>query len=388
MKTVLFAWELGEGLGHVGGLRSVARELAAHGHQAVFAVRDVGSRALVKDDGYPVLQAPVWLQPVPRGYLGTGSYADILAIHGFADADDLSMMVAAWQDLFDVVKPDLIVVDHSPTACLAAYGAVPVALIGNGFTVPPMEFPSFPPIRPEVPPTVPEQRLIEVVHAVQRRRKRSAPETLPGLLASPVRSVCTLPELDPYHGVRSEPVVGAIGALPARTPPPAEPALFAYCAADFGAIEDLVLCLAEVDVPVSVYFRGNAGSLPRFLKGQGIHVYDNPPPLTEVLPKVSAILHHGGNHTAHAGLASGRPQVVLPQHLEAELTAGAIEAMGVGIRLANNVTKENLQDALRQVLHEPDIPDCAFRLARAIEERETVDALSRTVAGCLELLSQ
>ena len=388
MKTVLFAWELGEGLGHVGPLLSVARELSAQGHRPVFAVRDVGSRALVKDDGYAMLQAPVWLKPVPRGHLGVGSYADLLAVHGFADADGLATMVAAWQDLFDVVKPDLIVADHSPTACLAAYGAVPVAIIGSGFTVPPVEFPNFPPVRPEVPPTVPERRLLEIVHEVQGRRKRPAPETLPGLLASPVRSICTFPELDPYHGVRSEPVVGPLGALPARTPPPAEPALFAYCAADFEAIENLVLCLAGIDVPVSVYFRGNAGSLARFLKGKGIHVYDKPPPLTEVLPKVSAILHHGGNFTAHAGLTAGRPQVVLPQHLEGDLTAKALETLDVGIRSSGEVDKDGLDVALRRVLHEPDLQGNALLLARAIEERKSVDALSRTVAGCLELLSQ
>ena len=98
MKTVLFAWELGEGLGHVGRLRCVARELSAQGHRAIFAVREVGSRTLVADDGYPVLQAPVWLRPVPRERLGTASYADLLATHGFADADDRRGQPAADAD--------------------------------------------------------------------------------------------------------------------------------------------------------------------------------------------------------------------------------------------------------------------------------------------------
>ncbi len=386
MKTVLFAWELGEGLGHVGPLRSVARELSARGHRAVFAVRDVvGSRALVNDEDYPVLQAPIWPKRAARGGIRPVNYADILANRGFANVDDLAPMVAAWQDLFDLVKPDLMVADYSPTACLTAYEAVPVALIGVGSTLPPADLPEFPSMRPEIPPIVPEHRLLEVVHKVQRRRNRPAPDPLPRLLDSPVRSVCTLPELDPYFSVRNEPVLGPMESLLAPTPLPEEPALFAYVAADFENIEDVVLCLADMDVPVSIYIGGGAGSLARFLKGRGIHVYDAPAPLTEVLPKVSAVLSHGGTIAAHAVMA-GRPQVVLPRHGEARFIAEALEALGVGVQLSEHVEKENLRNALHQVLYDPIFRDRALGLARAIEDRCTVDALSLTVDGCLELL--
>ena len=132
MKTILFAWELGEGLGHVGPLQSVARELSAAGHRAVFAVRDVvGSRALLKDEDCPVLQAPRWSKGPIRGGLRPVNYADILVDRGFSNVDGLAAMVAAWQDLIDLVKPDLVVADYSPTACLTAYGTVPVALMSS-----------------------------------------------------------------------------------------------------------------------------------------------------------------------------------------------------------------------------------------------------------------
>ncbi len=386
MKTVLFAWELGEGLGHVGPLRSVARELSAVGHRAVFAVRDVvGSRALLNDEDCPVLQAPIWPKRAERGGIRPVNYADILASRGFATVDDLAAMVAAWQDLFDLVKPDLVVADYSPTACLAAYGAVPVALIGVGSTLPPADLPEFPLLRPEIPPVIPEHRLLEVVHEVQRRRNRPAPNPLPRLLDSPVRSVCTLPELDPYAALRSEPVLGPMGSLLAPTPMPEEPALFAYFAGDFADIEDLVLCLADMDVPVSIHIRGPGGSFARFLKGRGIHVYDEPAPLAEVMPKVSAVLNHGGTIAAHAVMA-GRPQVVLPRHGEARFIAQALESLGVGVQLSERVDKENLRNALRQVLYDPDYRNRALGLAQAIEKRGTVDALSITVNGCLELL--
>lgn len=388
MKTVLFAWELGEGLGHVGPLRTVARELSAKGHRAVFAVRDVvGSKALLKNEGYPVLQAPIWPKSTPRGPFGVAGYADILAIHGFAHVDDLSRMVSAWQDLFDIIKADLVVADHSPTACLAAYGAVPVALIGSGFTLPPVNLPEFPPMRPDIPPTVPEHRLLEIVHEVQRRRKRPAPETLPHLFRAQVRAVCTFPELDPYVSVRGEPVVGPLEPLPVPTALPKKPSLFAYCATEFEAIEELVLCLADMDMPVSVYIRGGQGAHGRFLKLRGIHVYDDPPPLTEVLPKVSAVLSHGGSFVAHAGLTAGRPHLVLPRHLEAELTAKALETLGVGIQMSEVVNKEAIRDTLKWLLHEPKLRDRTLLLAHAMQARRSANPLAKTANSCLELLS-
>ena len=386
MKTVLYASELGRGLGHVGPLRSVARELSAGGHRAVFAVNDVvGSRALLTDEGCPVLQAPIWPKRVAYGGPNPICYADILALRGYANVDDLAPMVAAWQDIFDLVAPDLVVADYSPTACLAAYGAVPVALIGVGFTLPPADLPVFPSRRPDMPPIVPEDRLLGVVRKVQRRRDRPAPDTLPRLLDSPVRSVCTLPEFDPYFEVRSEPVIGPMGPRLAPMPPPAEPALFAYCRADFGDIEDVVLCLADMDVPVSVYFGGRPGVLGRYLRGRGVHVYDEPAPLTEVLPTVSAILSHGGTTAAHAAMA-GRPQVVLPLHGEGRFIAETLETLGVGVRPSEDLDKDSLEKALRQVLFDRGIRDRALALAREIEARGTVDALSITVDGCLELL--
>ena len=388
MKTVLLAWELGAGLGHVAGLRRVARELAAHGHRPVFALRDVvGPQPVLKNEGFAVLQAPIWPKPQRRPPFRAASYADILAIHGFANADGLSLMVAAWQNLFDRVKPDLIVADHSPTACLAAYGALPAALLGNGFTLPPADLPEFPPMRPEVPRIVPEHRVLKVVEEVQRRRKRPAPETLPRLLDSPVRSVCTFPELDPYAGVRREPVVGPLEPLPAPAPFPKEPGLHAYCAAEFRAIEDVTLCLADLDAAVQVYIHGSAGPRARSLEGCGITVHKTPPPLTEVLPKVSAVLSHANLGTAHAALAAGRPQLVLPRHLEQNLTAQALESLGVAVRLCEGVNRESLRKALKRVLNEPKFRDRATAWANTLRERDSIDALSKTVAGCLELIS-
>ena len=91
MGTVLLGWELGDGLGHVTKLLEIAHELAAHGHSPVLALKDfVVARPLLRDVPFPILQAPIWWQPVPPSFRAS-SYADILALKGFADADGLAL---------------------------------------------------------------------------------------------------------------------------------------------------------------------------------------------------------------------------------------------------------------------------------------------------------
>jgi hypothetical protein len=199
-RTVLLGWELGAGLGHVRRLLPLAHALAAHGQRPVLAVKNlVEPWPALRDVPFPVLQAPVYPPrpwPGPRPFLAAG-YADLLAGVGFADFDDLWPMVQAWQALLDLVRPALVVCDHSPTLCLAACGAVPTLVVGNGFTVPPVAQPTFPPLIPGQALRVPEAELLAVVRRVQRQRGLPVPVTLPGLFAASERWVTALPELDP-----------------------------------------------------------------------------------------------------------------------------------------------------------------------------------------------
>jgi len=391
MKTVLLAWELGANLGHVGPLLRIARELRRHGHRPVFALRDVvGPRPLfLADEGIPVLQAPVWLKPdILRGRLYTiSSYADNLAAFGFADAEDLSAMVEAWDTLLGLIKPDLVIADHSPTLCLAAYGAIPLAIIGNGYTVPPVHSSSFPPLYPNQPPLMAETRLLENVHAVQRRRGRSAPPTLPALFDAPLRAIATFPELDPYRGSRREPVLPPLEEMPAETPLPAEPHLFAYLGEEHPALETLVQCLVELNAAVEVYLRGNLGAFRRLLAARGARVHERPPPLAEVLPRARIVVSQAGSTTAHAALAAGRPQVLLPLHVEADLTSSALVSLGVGVRVRKDAEKRDVESALNEAMNSGDLRDKAHGCAAIIAARPPIDSLATVTNACLQLLS-
>src|SRR4051794_33547159 len=89
--AVLLGWELGDGFGHLQRLGRLARALADAGLRPVLAVKDLAlAGTFFHAFPFPVLQAPVWPpRPVgPEPFLA-GSFADVLAIRGFAAADDL-----------------------------------------------------------------------------------------------------------------------------------------------------------------------------------------------------------------------------------------------------------------------------------------------------------
>ncbi|MCG8324934.1 MAG: hypothetical protein MI673_05410, partial [Thiotrichales bacterium] len=306
MKTVLLAWELGGGLGHVGRLQAIARQLAAQGYQPVFVIRNLNEASSLLDySGWRIYQAPVFMK-FARGGFASASHADLLMHNGFAKAGELLPQVSAWQTLIETCKPSLIIADHSPTLCLAARGIVPVVAIGTGFTLPPVDKPEFPRLRDDVPSTAPQSHLLDVIQEVQKQRRLPCPETVTGIMDTERRLLCSLPELDPYRSVRQEPCVGPIGILPAYTPVPLQPALFVYITADYSALDVLGLCLADLDIPVHVFIRGDSGVFANFLEGRGITVYREAPELSGILPQVSAVVHHGGNFTSHAALVAGR----------------------------------------------------------------------------------
>ncbi len=387
--TVLLGWELGDGLGHVQKLARLAGALAAGGLKPVLAVKDLAlAGTVLRELPYPVLQAPYWHA---RPWTGSqpfvaASYADLLAIRGFTEVADLLPRVQAWQGLIDLLRPALVVADHSPTLCLAAYRTVPTAILGTGFALPPADGPTFPPLAVGKPALVPEERLLAVVREVQRRRGRAAPDTLPGLFAAAERFVTVLPELDPYRAVRREPHLGPLGLrLGPPLPPPSRAAFFAYLSADVPCAEQLVQGLARAGHPGTAYLRGATPEARQRLRRTGLEILDAPASLDEVLPHAAVVVHHGGAGLAQQALAAGRPQLFFPDHLERMLTAQRVHQLGAGLYLAGEFPVDAVPQALRRLAGEQSFTERARTAADAIAERGPRDPLPRIVECCLTL---
>lgn len=333
---VLFAWELGDGLGHVSRLLRIAERLRRLGFESVFAVRNMEPAGIVVDAaGFPVLQAPVARVAPIRGPDGTQpvSTGDILGAIGFDSVDRLRTLVSAWARLIGMVRPAVVVTDYAPTANLALHGGtIPWIPIGDGFTLPAFETERFPPFR-KGRPAHDEDALLEVAAAVQSARGRPAPERLPRLFEGKARFVIALPELDPWHRLRSVPAIGPIPAPPA--PAEREPVedYFAYLSDSFRFTERVLEGLAASGCTGSVYLRDASRERRDEWRRRGLVMWDGPQDVVRMAGRAAVIVHHGGVGMAEQVLGLGRPQLLVPRHFEQFRNADAIGRLGCGVSL-------------------------------------------------------
>jgi rhamnosyltransferase subunit B len=388
-KTVLLAWELGGRLGHVRRLLVLADALAAHGHRPVLALKDlVGPWPVLRNVSYPVFQAPnrhPRPRPIDQPFLAA-SFGDILAVIGFAEIDELLPLVRGWDALLEFVRPALVVCDHCPTLCLAAYHVNPTVLIGSGFTLPPVDGPTFPPLFRNRPPLVPESDMLAEVTRVQHCRNQPAPPTLPAIFARTDRCLTVLPELDPYQSLRHEEYLGPLEPLPPPSHPPPEPRFFAYLDALVVSTEPALTVLAQAGYAGEAFVFGADAAMRARLRGAGLIIHDTPLPLPAMLAAAAVVVHHGGTALAHAALAAGRPQLLFPEHLEHALTLQLLERLGVARGLSGQFLASAVPETMRELVTNPRIASRATMAAHDVESRHLGGSLPRVLERCLQLL--
>jgi hypothetical protein len=386
---VLLACELGGGLGHIDPLLRLARGLAELGHQPVLAVRNLGlAWPKVSQTPFPLMQAPVFYwQPFSGKVLNYGfGYADTLARTGFAAEETLLPMVRAWEELLNLLRPALVIADYSPVLCLTVYRTLPALNVGFGFIVPPTGGAAFPPLLPGKPPFAAEERLLEVVQTVQRRRGHPVPPTLTGAFADAEPFLTVLPELDHYQRVRQEGHLGPMVELLPPQPWPEEARFFAYLKATNPATPTILAALAQTGFLGQAFVLGADPQARIQLARPGLEVLDSPPPLNEVLPRVRVVVHHGGINLAQQALAAGRPQLVFPEHLEATLTAVQLHRLGVAHYMKDQFPPRTIAVGMRELLTDSRFGGRARQLAEQVHVRGPWDPLPKILARCRELL--
>jgi sterol 3beta-glucosyltransferase len=180
-------------------------------------------------------------------------------------------------------------------------------------------------------------------------------------------------------------------------------------ATDWQAPEDLVAFLEGGPPPVFVGFGSMAGRHPEKLgstvlraldrAGQrgivvtgwgGIAIPDPPEgvfvtdsvPYKWLLPRVSAVVHHGGAGTTAAGLRAGKPNVVCPFVADQPFWGSRVAALGVGPPPIpqRQLTPARLADALRVAVTDTRMQENASRLGERIRAE---DGVGNAVA-CIE----
>lgn len=369
MATVLFTWELGGGLGHMLQLLPLAQGLAAQGHRVCVALRNLAGAARVFG------RAGVYFLPAPFKSAGrvpfrrTLNFAHILANVGWGDDEELFGLASAWRNLFRLVRPDLLVCDHSPTALLAAHGLPNVrrTAIGSGFLCPPDRSP-FPPYRPIEQVDLQqlaadEQAVLGRANRILRQWGRPPLERLGQLYSGADETfLVTFPELD-HHGARAGarywgPINGPGGGKRFDWPAGNGRRVYAYLKR-CPALPQLLEALAARGDPTVVFADGIDGATRRRFASAALRFEDERLDLAQVGRECDLAVHNANHGTASELLLAGRPMLQVPITLEQQVLARTVCRLGAAeaIRAAKVTTAEFAQklDALLTSRHYAEV---------------------------------
>ncbi len=397
MATIALIWELGSDYGHIGRFLPIALELKARGHRPVMILRDI-SRAdeMLGRHGIEYLQAPLWLPPV-QGLPAPINFTESLFLFGFLQPAGLLSVLRAWRAVLALLKPDLLIFDHAPTALLASRGlGLPRLVTGNSFAVPPRRTP-LPLYEWWNPKAGAPQRELDC----EERLLRNANHALSALGAPPMTCVADLydaevthitgaPELDVYGPRDAACYVGAINALDQGVEPrwPAGPArrVFAYLKPRYMHFDAVVTALARLDASVLVFAPGLARQNMLRLQAANLAFSTEPLRMRSVREQVEmAVCHAGG--MVDVMLQAGRPVFLLPMQMEQTMTSRRVDELGCGLFHIAQQGPRELEKGLKRVFSTPAYAEHALAYQQRNANFTQAFAMDRMIGGCEALLA-
>ncbi len=361
MSRIAYAWEFGAGLGHIGAFLPMARALRERGHTVEWIVAQVSATArLIAREDFSWLQAPV-AQESPR----TGpplTYADILLRFGYGNPTDLLGLVEAWRRLFQMTGAELVMVDHGPTALLAARTlGLPAVLFSSGFCVPPRQVPT-PNMRPWVP--LPPEQLMAIerealasINTVLTHYGSSAIDSVAGLFDVAEDTLLGFPELDHYADRGAARYWGNLPDAGVGAPPPwpdlPGKRLFAYLRKDCVHHEKVLAALVALGQPAVIFFPdAPAPTLERYAAPHLVFCR-TPLDLEQTAAEADAAVTYASLATTTRFLLAGKPLLLLPFHLEQYLMARRVVDMGAGLLADPEQAADDLPQKLQGVVYDP-----------------------------------
>jgi len=393
MARVLIAWELGGAFGHLARCLQLAEGLRRRGHTVTMALKDV---RLPAGQGIPqgatILPAPLTPQYRPSRQRMPVNYADVLRHCGFADAQDVAARVVAWQGIFSLARPEVLVADHAPTARLAAHLAgIPHLAVGNGFTIPPAAFP-WPSIRPwekisDEDLVAAEERLNRVTEATQKALGYVAPVRIRDLFGTD-DVLDTFAELDHYGERPNGCYVGPIGSMPdarrVNWKDRQGRKVLAYLRPEVPGFPAILGALARLDAEVLCVAPGLATDLARRFATHRLRISLAPVDLPPLLAHADLALSYGSSGFVMQALLAGVPLLLRPRHVEQGLIALRVEAMGAGKLLEAHANAAAMGASLQTLLHSPD----HRQAARAFRDRHHQFSPEQAIEDALVMIER
>lgn len=345
MATVLCAWEIGDGHGHVRNLLAVASLLRAAGHRAVFVLptSQVTAAKLVEAAGWPVERLLVPPHPSLAQYLPpfanyrAASFLDVMGLHAFDTADRLGPALARYAIALRQHKVDAVLAESAPVAMLAARVArLPCVAVGTSFGLPALHqgFTPYPQL--DQWPNTPIFSDETLLATINKAAERAFTSTADALMPARIIPFC-YPSLDHYGEARSltHRGVGPIWTM-APQPPVRELRGFAYLQSAYPAIDRLVSAIRSTGIPFTIFVRNG-----KFSSSASMQVVEQFNAEHEIA-RASMVLHHGSAGIGQAALGAGVAQVCFPYHVENTNNAYRLQMLGVSKAIGHGQVRDFL----------------------------------------------
>ena len=373
-RSVLIGWELGAGNGHIQRILPLAEAFLADGWQVTAALRDtVRARsqlsAILPHPNFKLIQAPIFLHE--RRQASADSLALTLANMGFAETELLAPVVSAWRSLISSLAPAVIVSDIAPSLNIAAQGAAPLIVVGNGWTLPPVGAIEHDYFRGSQKPA---RSAGEAILAAARAVGFAGRE-FTDVLRGTQNFVCVPAELDPYRSKRARELYWPLEmATPAATRSSGRRRGIIYLPGDHSARQLVCDAAASAAIPFQAYFGDGQPQHP------SITVRDRPIDFATELPASGIVIHHGGLGTAAWCLLNRVPQLICPPDFEKYLVARCVIEHGFGGAFPALTNETELAGAILSATGlVPDPPSYSQMITRSGDQ--TVAAILEGAAG-------
>lgn len=395
MSHVLFTWELGGGLGHLATMRSIALPLLEAGHRISLAVRDLTHfHELYSNLPIQVLQAPFFQGSFSAGFDPPSTFPHILYNCCCGDLDVFCVLARAWHSLFDSVKPDLVLFDHSPTAIFASRGrSFHRATINNGFFSPPAESP-LPSWRSQSPQDLQqyaadEQRVLDQLNRAGQQLGQPALHQVSDLYSElDANFLCTYPELDHFPDRQRGNYVGTwdtTNGEPPHWPTASGPKIFAYLK-KFPSLPVLLFHLAQLELPTIIYAPGaiTGEFLRRFRNSQSnVVVANSAVDLQRAAADCDFAITNGTHGTIATMLRAGKPTLNIPLSLEQRILCDRICQIGAGVTTAPH-DQSSIESALQKVLTMSSLREGAKTFSEKYKHFDGVDRMIRELGSIIQ----
>lgn len=335
MKRLVFCWELGGNYGHIAGFKNLYHELLRQGFEVVFILRNLKFAELLSHDGRAAhcVQAPI-PKIIPTQQVDY-SYADILAHIGYLNPAVLIDYVGAWRKLILDLHADMVVVDHAPTALLAAHSLnLPAAALGTGFTLPPAgaELPLYRP-QASAPLPRPNQQVLAVVNQTLEKFGAEPYKELGNLFNHARQFLCSFPELD-HYGFRPEteywgPLFSDDLGEHFNWPHAAEFKTFAYLTPKVSSLAQAIDGTSALPGHKLVHIPKISTSEIAQYSRPDLTISATPMNMKSILQEANLVINQGGMGVSSQCFLAGVRQVIVPTQMEQWMLSQRMVQLGL-----------------------------------------------------------